>query len=62
MNKLDLLSDVLEDFCSKNDLPFMSADDLLYGHVYAEIDALTQYQQNWLTRYIEIWDIIAEVE
>ena len=62
MNKLDLLSDVLEDFCSKNDLPLMSADDLLYGHVYAEIDALTQYQQNWLTRYIEIWDIIAEVE
>ena len=34
MNKLDFLSDVLEDFCDKHNLPFMSADDLLYAHVY----------------------------
>ena len=57
MNNLDFLSDVLEEFCSKNDLPFMSADDLLYAHVYAEIKALTQYQQNWLNNYIQVWDL-----
>ncbi len=57
MNNLDLLSDVLEDFCTKHKLPFMSADDLLYAHVYAEIDALTQYQQNWLSNYIQVWDL-----
>ena len=57
MNKLDFLSDVLEDFCFKNSLPLMSADDLLYAHVYAEIDALTQYQQNWLSNYIQVWDL-----
>ena len=60
MNNLDLLSDVLEDFCTKHKLPFMSADDLLYAHVYAEIDALTTFQQNWLNNYIEVWDIIQE--
>tara|TARA_B100000927_G_scaffold291709_1_gene295974 strand:+ start:1545 stop:1727 length:183 start_codon:yes stop_codon:yes gene_type:complete len=57
---LDFLSDVLEDFCSKNDLPFMSADDLLYGHQYAEIDALTISQQKWLNNYIAVWDIIQD--
>jgi len=57
MNNLDLLSDVLEDFCTKHNLPFMSADDLLYGHVYAEINGLTEYQQNWLTNYIQVWDL-----
>ena len=60
--KLDFLSDVLEDFCDKNNLTLMSADDLLYAHVYAEIDSLTTFQQNWLNNYIEVWDIIAEVE
>ena len=58
--KLDFLSDVLEDFCDKHNLPLMSADDLLYAHVYAEIDALTTFQQNWLNNYIEVWDIIQE--
>jgi len=35
----------------------MSADDLLYGHVYAEINGLTEYQQNWLNNYIQVWDL-----
>ena len=29
---LDFLSDVLKDFCDKQELPFMSADDILYGN------------------------------
>ena len=61
MNKLDFLSDVLEDYCSKNDLPLMSADDLLYAPAWSEIN-LTQPQKNWLSNYIEVWDIIAEVD
>ena len=62
MNKLDFLSDVLEDFCSKHNIPFMSADDIVTAHIYAEIPSLTQYQQNWLDNYIQVWDIVAEVE
>ena len=62
MDKLDFLSDVLEDFCSKHNIPFMSADDIVTAHIYAEIPSLTQYQQNWLDNYIQVWDIIAEVE
>ena len=30
MDRLDFLSNVLRDFCTLNDLPFLSADDLLY--------------------------------
>ena len=57
-NQLDILSDVLEDFCTKYNLEFMSADDILYGHMYAEIDCLTPYQIDWLQNYIKVWDII----
>ena len=58
-NDLDFLSDVLEDFCTKYDLPFLSADDILYSHQYAEIDCLTEYQKDWLVRYINVWDLAA---
>ncbi len=57
-NQLDCLSEVLEDFCTKYNLEFMSADDILYGHMYAEIDCLTPYQIDWLQNYIKVWDII----
>ena len=30
MNRLDFLSNVLQDFCNLHDLPFISADELLY--------------------------------
>ena len=53
-NQLDLLSDVLEDFCTKHNLELMSADDILYGS-YSE---LSNYQKDWLRNYIEVWDII----
>ena len=57
MNNLDLLSDVLEDFCTKHNIPFMSADDIITAHIYAEIPSLTQYQQKWLDNYIQVWDL-----
>jgi len=54
-NQLDLLSDVLEDFCTKYNLELMSADDILYG---SSDNELTNYQKDWLRNYIEVWDII----
>ena len=53
--KLNFLSDVLEDFCIKNDLEFMSADDILYSDI-----PLTTYQKDWLRLYINTWDIIEQ--
>ena len=54
-SRLDLLSDVLEDFCTKHNLELMSADDILYGDSDGK---LSNYQKDWLRNYIEIWDII----
>jgi len=57
-SQLDLLSDCLEDFCTKHNLEFMSADDILYG---SSDDELTNYQKDWLRNYISIWDTIANL-
>ena len=57
-DKLDFLSDVLCDFCEQQELPFMSADDILYGDLR---DSLTAYSINWLEKYIQVWDIVEEV-
>ena len=54
-SKLNFLSDVLEDFCIKNGIEFMSADDILYTDT-----SLTIYQKDWLRLYIETWDIIEQ--
>ena len=51
MNNMNFLSEVLEDFCNKHDLPFMSADDILYGE-----EELNEYQKDWLRNFIEVWD------
>ena len=57
-NQLDLLSEVLEDFCLKYNLELQSADDILYG---SSDNELTNYQRDWLTNYISIWDTIANL-
>ena len=36
MNALDFLSNVLQDYCTLHDLPYISADDLLYESVNHE--------------------------
>ena len=65
MNRLDFLSNVLRDFCQLNDLPFLSADDLLYeSDNNSDMDCytkLTSEQRDWLSNYITVWDIIQEV-
>ena len=53
--KLEFLSDVLEDFCIKNSIEFLQADDILYSDI-----PLTEYQKDWLRLYINVWDIIEQ--
>ena len=64
MNSLDFLSDVLRDYCTFHDLPFISADYLLYEtDNNSEMDwytKLTPEQQDWLSCYINVWDTIQE--
>ena len=68
--KLDFLSDVLKDFCEQQELPFMSADDILYGNKRFLIegqlvtlrDTLTAYSTNWLEKYIQVWDVVINEE
>ena len=64
MNALDFLSNVLQDYCTLHDLPYISADDLLYESIhYKDADChtkLTLEQQDWLSCYIKVWDITQE--
>jgi len=66
MDKLDFLSNVLRDFCQLNDLPYLSASDLLYesdNHDKAICyNKLTSEQEDWLSCYINIWDIVVDLE
>ena len=66
MNRLDFLSNVLRDFCTLNDLPFLSADDLLYESDNQNqaicYNKLTSEQEDWLSCYINIWDIVINQE
>ena len=58
---LNFLSDVLEDYCTIHDLPFISADDLLYSNDLSEGKQLTDNNKRWLEHYINVWDHIQEV-
>ena len=51
MNTLDLLTEVLCDYCKLNSLELQSADDILYSQ------RITEDQRLWLKSYIELWDI-----
>ena len=66
MNRLDFLSNVLQDFCNLHDLPFISADELLYeSDNNSEMDCyvkLTLEQQDWLSCYINVWDTVVNQE
>tara|TARA_X000000368_G_scaffold248182_1_gene196017 strand:+ start:487 stop:687 length:201 start_codon:yes stop_codon:yes gene_type:complete len=66
MDRLDFLSNVLQDYCNLHDLPFISADDLLYESIhYKDADCHTKLsleQQDWLSCYINVWDTIANLD
>ena len=57
-DRLDFLSEVLQDFCTLHNLEYLSADDLLYD----PSNELTDYQRDWLIGYCQTWDIIQEAE
>ena len=54
-DQLDFLSEVLQDFCKLHSIEFASADDILYG----SDNNLSQYETEWLTNYISVWDSIS---
>ena len=65
MNRLDFLSNVLQDYCTLHNLEYMSADDLLYESDTQTMDChtkLTLDQQDWLSCYINVWDTIVNQE
>ena len=66
MNRLDFLSNVLRDFCTLHDLDYMSADDLLYeSNNNSDMDCytkLTSEQEDWLSCYINVWDLVQNQE
>ena len=55
---LQFMTIVLDNFCNCNGLEMASADDLLYDGD----NQLTQYQKDWLTQYIKVWDVIINEE
>ena len=65
MNRLDFLSNVLQDYCNLHDLPFISADELLYESNTQSMDChtkLTSEQEDWLSCYIKVWDVVVNLE
>ena len=65
MDRLNFLSNVLQDYCNLHDLPFISADELLYESDTQSMDChtkLTSEQQDWLSCYINVWDLIVNQE
>ena len=49
----ELLEPSLYYFCKANNLPFMSASDLLYGSIVT-----TTHQKYWLFQYIQAWNML----
>ena len=65
MDRLNFLTNVLQDYCTLHDLEYMSADDLLYESDTQSMDChtkLTSEQQDWLSCYINVWDLIVNQE
>ena len=56
-NQLDFLTEVLQDFCEKQNLEYMSADDILF----TDNNKLTLYEREWLSNYISVWDTIVNL-
>ena len=66
MDRLNFLSNVLQDYCNLHDLEHISADELLHEsnhHQDMECYAkLTSEQEDWLSCYINVWDLITNQE
>ena len=53
-NRIDLMTDVYEDYCKKQQLPLLDVTYLLYGRDTKE--TLTLDQKQWLTTFNDIWE------
>ena len=65
MDRLNFLSNVLHDYCTLHNLEYISADDLLYESSTQSMDChtkLTSEQEDWLSCYINVWDLIVNQE
>ena len=65
MDRLNFLSNVLHDYCTLHNLEYISADDLLYESDTQSMDChtkLTSEQEDWLSCYINVWDLIVNQE
>ena len=54
-DNLQFLSQIFEEWTSKEHLPLMCASDLLHSQPQIE---LVDYQRAWLRRFIELWDFV----
>ena len=59
---IEFLTKVLFDYCTLHNLEYMSADDLLYeSDNNSDLECytkLTSEQQDWLSTYIKVWDVV----
>ncbi len=53
IDSIDLLTVVYEDFCSKFNLPHVSADE-------QDVNELSQFEQDWLKQFVLLWDATQE--
>ena len=59
---IEFLTKVLYDYCTLHNLEYISADELLYeSDNNSELECytkLTSEQQDWLSSYIKVWDVV----
>jgi len=53
IDSIDLLTVVYEDFCSKYNLPHVSADE-------QNVNQLSQFERDWLKQFVLLWDASQE--
>ena len=49
MDKIDFLTIVYEDYCTKHSLPYVSADEQDFSY-------LDEKHINWIDNFIDMWD------
>ena len=50
------MRDILQNFCTQNNLPQYDPDDLLYGEYEGKRIPLTEKQKSFLISFISLWD------
>ena len=53
---IEQMSNILQNFCTQNNLPQHSADDLLYGEYKGKTIPLTEKQRDFLVSFSSLWE------